>query len=194
MGRPKGFDRDTALKAAIAVFWKNGYEATSTDDLMRAMGIGRQSLYDTFGDKRRLYLEALQRYQADRIAAIVDRLRGAASPWAALEATILDFASEMPSQHSWGCMGINAICEFGQSDAEVSAIGKTSALVLESALERVVREAKIQGEIPASVDEGAATRFLLATFAGMKVQAKAGASPRVLQEVASFAIKALKSG
>ncbi len=67
MARHKEFDRDTALKAAIDVFSEHGYEGTSTDALLAAMKISRQSMYDTFGDKRSLYLEALKRYNIDSV-------------------------------------------------------------------------------------------------------------------------------
>jgi AcrR family transcriptional regulator len=69
MSRPKEFDRAEALTAAKAVFWKKGYDATTTDDLRHAMSIGRQSLYDSFGGKRPLYLEVLQRYNTERVVA-----------------------------------------------------------------------------------------------------------------------------
>jgi len=68
MARPREFDHDTALLAAVKVFSDLGFEGSSTDALTQAMGIGRQSLYDTFGDKWRLYLKALQRYTADSIS------------------------------------------------------------------------------------------------------------------------------
>ena len=63
MVRPREFDRDAALDRAMQVFWAKGFAATSTEDLVAAMGIGRQSLYNAFGDKRRLYLESLEAYQ-----------------------------------------------------------------------------------------------------------------------------------
>jgi TetR/AcrR family transcriptional repressor of nem operon len=63
MARPREFDREEALERATGVFWAKGYASTSTDDLLTAMGIGRQSLYNAFQDKRALYLEALERYQ-----------------------------------------------------------------------------------------------------------------------------------
>ena len=75
MARPREFDRDAAVERAMSVFWRKGYAATSTDDLLRAMKIGRQSMHDTFGDKRRLYVEALKRYSKERIAEHIRRLR-----------------------------------------------------------------------------------------------------------------------
>ena len=66
------------------VFWEHGYEATSTDDLLRAMGIGRQSMYDAFGDKHRLYLEALQLYETETGSELFGRVTRASSPFAAL--------------------------------------------------------------------------------------------------------------
>src|SRR5258708_37794330 len=77
MARPREFDRDAALKRAMSVFWAKGYAGTSTDDLLEAMSIGRQSMYGAFGDKRTLYVEALERYQQDSIMGHVDRLRSA---------------------------------------------------------------------------------------------------------------------
>jgi AcrR family transcriptional regulator len=64
----------------MSVFWRKGYAATSTDDLLRAMNIGRQSMYDTFGDKHRLYLEALEKYRRESVAENIRRLRSTGSP------------------------------------------------------------------------------------------------------------------
>jgi TetR/AcrR family transcriptional repressor of nem operon len=79
MARPKEFDRDIALQQAIKVFSNHGYEGTSTDALLKAMRISRQSLYDTFGDKRRLYLEALQRYNADSVSDLIGAMNASPS-------------------------------------------------------------------------------------------------------------------
>jgi TetR/AcrR family transcriptional regulator, transcriptional repressor for nem operon len=79
VARPKEFDRDKALKRAMEVFWEHGYEATSTDQLLKAMGIGRQNLYDTFGDKRRLFLEALGLYATEGTIAAREVLTSSGS-------------------------------------------------------------------------------------------------------------------
>src|SRR5246127_5397194 len=99
MARPKEFDRDVAVERAMSVFWSKGYAATSTDDLLQAMKIGRQSMYDTFGDKRRLYVEALERYQRERVAENIRRLRSTASPLAGIEALVIGIiAADKPTR------------------------------------------------------------------------------------------------
>src|ERR1700756_5643349 len=118
MARPKEFDRDGAVERAMSVFWSKGYTATSTDDLLRAMKIGRQRMYDTFGDKRRLYAEALRRYQLTSVAGHIKRLRSTASPIAGIEALVVGLISGDRATREKGCMGVGAVCEFGNADAD----------------------------------------------------------------------------
>jgi TetR/AcrR family transcriptional repressor of nem operon len=192
MARPKAFDRDEVLKAATAVFWAKGYEAASTDDLLQAMGISRQSLYDTYGGKRALYLEALARYSAESLTTRIATLKGPASPLAGLSDFLTAVAAEPAEIRALGCMGVNAICEFGRSDPGVIDSGAAGSGALQKVLEGVLREAKARGEIAAGIDEGAAGRFLQTTLTGLKVYAKSGATPEALREIADFAVQSLK--
>ena len=191
MSRPKEFDRAEALTAAKAVFWKQGYAATTTDDLRHAMSIGRQSLYDSFGGKRPLYLEVLQRYNTERVIAQVTRLRAAKSPLAGIRNLLLALANEPEEQRKLGCMGVAAICAFGNEDPEITAIGQASSTVLGAALEEVLRKAKKMGEAKPSLDERAIAHFLQSTMVGIKVTAKTGASSEVLRAIAATALKVL---
>jgi TetR/AcrR family transcriptional repressor of nem operon len=193
MARPKAFDRDTAVQRAMTVFWEQGYEATSTDDLLRAMGIGRQSMYDTFGDKHRLYIEALQRYQAQYAARLVERLRAPASPLAALRDVLRAVADETPRERARGCMTVNAIAERARSNREVAALVQASGLLCEALFAQTVREAQRAGELSPSIDERSAARFLSATVHGLRVSAKAGASPETLRDIADVALRGLMS-
>ncbi|MDB5058625.1 MAG: Transcriptional regulatory protein [Chloroflexi bacterium] len=193
MARIKEFDREEAVQQAMAVFWGQGYDATSTDDLLRAMGIGRQSMYDTFGDKHRLYLEALQRYQADYGAGLLENLRAATSPLTAIREILLSVANQTPSERARGCMTVNATTELAHADPEVASLVKASGMLCEALFERVVREAKQKGELSPSIDERAAGRFILATIRGLRVSAKAGASPEALRDIACFALGGLKA-
>ncbi len=85
MARPKEFERDEALKAALGIFRKKGFSATSTDDLRLAMRIGRQSFYDTFKGKKEMYLEALRKYNSDRVLGYFEIFRKSDSPLKAIE-------------------------------------------------------------------------------------------------------------
>lgn len=191
MARPKEFDRDTALKAAIEVFWTKGFAGASTDDLTAAMGIGRQSLYDTFGDKRRLYLEALSRYNTENVAGHLADLGAAPSATEAIKTLLLRFANEPQAQRARGCLGVNAICEFGQ-DPDVLATGKASHDLLETGLVRLLEGGKADGDVAPTVDAKAAALFIAATLSGLKVQAKAGMPVEALRQVAAFAVDSLK--
>src|SRR5258706_2339030 len=161
MARPKEFDRDRALKKAMDVFWQQGYEATSTDDLLRAMGIGRQSLYDTFGDKHRLYLEALRLYEADSGAELFKRIYETPSPFVAICDYILSIADGTSADRARGCFYVNATNELAPSDPDVAAVIRASSARCETAFERILREAKPRGEVDRYVDEPVAARVLL---------------------------------
>lgn len=192
MARPKEFDRDATLQRAIALFRVQGYAATSTDALLRAMGIGRQSLYDTFGDKRSLYLEALAHYNAASIAQLMADMQAGASPLAGLEAALLAFAARSADEAARGCMGVNAVCEFGLSDPDVAALGEAAGKTLGAALEKQLKAARAAGETDAALSSRAAARFIASTLAGMKVSARGGATPAVLKDIARLAIKGLR--
>lgn len=191
MARPREFERETALKAAIGIFSDHGYEGTSTDDLLRAMGISRQSMYDTFGDKRQLYLEALQHYIADSVAEHIGTLNSASSPLRGLEAALHALASKPGPGSVPACLGIGAICEFGRSDHEVATLTDTAAKTLLSALERRIAQAKAAGEIGGDVEVRTAAHFMAATFSGIKVAARGGASLEILHGIAQMAIRSL---
>lgn len=192
MARHKEFDRDTALQAAIGVFSEHGYEGTSTDDLLTAMKISRQSMYDTFGDKRSLYLEALKRYNADSIAKIVADLSREGRPIEALESMLVAFASRPAAEARRCCLGVSAICEFGRTDAEVAALTDSAGHTLHAAIETLLVEARKAGELGGDIDTSDAIHFLGAALSGMKVSARSGAPPETLRGIARLAIRSLR--
>jgi len=193
MARTKEFDRDQALRRAVEVFWDRGYEAASTDELLAAMGIGRQSMYNAFGDKRRLYLEALQHYQARSGTEMFERLLAAGSPLSALAGTLSAVARQTAEERRRGCMAVNAATEFGQADQEVDAIVSGGVQLCHAAYERLLAEAKRRGEVRPDLDERAAARFLYSTLVGMRVQARSGATPETLHDIATVAIDGLRA-
>jgi TetR/AcrR family transcriptional regulator, transcriptional repressor for nem operon len=192
MARHKEFDRDKALGAAIAIFSQHGYEGSSTDALLTAMKISRQSMYDTFGDKRSLYLEALKRYNTDSVSRIIDDMKGNGSALDALEAALIAFASRPTAEASLGCMGVSAVCEFGRTDNDVATLTDSASATLGRAITRLIEDGLASGEISAEIDPDAAVQFLGATLSGMKVSARNGATPDILRTIARLAIRSLR--
>jgi AcrR family transcriptional regulator len=191
MARSKEFDRDAALEAAIVTFATRGFEGTSTDDLLQSMKIGRQSLYDTFGDKRQLYLAALRKYSEGSFAAIQAIFDKSASPAAGIEGVLLDFARNPRRLGSTSCLGVSSICEFGRSDPDVAKLNDEAGGLLEKAFERQVRAAIEAGEMDATLHPREVARFLTTTICGMKVAGAAGSSATQLTSVVRLALKSI---
>jgi AcrR family transcriptional regulator len=192
MARPREFDRDEALRQAMHVFWAKGYAGTSTDDLLQAMSIGRQSMYATFGDKRKLYVEALNRYQRESVRGHLHRLRSARSPIAGLESLLVDLIPLDDDARALGCMGVGSIGEFGTTDSELTTLRAQSGAMVFKALVERLRAAQKAGEIDPSLDAKRTARFLQMTMQGIRVAARAGASVKTLRDLALFAIDRLK--
>jgi len=191
MARPKEFDRDEALDVALRVFRAKGFEGTTTDDLRLAMKIGRQSMYDTFGDKRQLYLEALKRYHSRSIIQFMESLEGGGSAQCALRDALGRFANQDTDDLALGCMGINAVCEFGRSDAQVNAIIDAGGSAFIVAFKDLIAKGKEQGEFRSDLDEDKAASYLLSILSGMKVSARAGATTESIIDIAGLAVRAL---
>jgi TetR/AcrR family transcriptional regulator, transcriptional repressor for nem operon len=188
MARPREFDRDAVLAKAIKVFARHGFEGASTEVLLEGMGISRQSMYDTFGDKRRLYLEALQRYNSTSTAEIIGTMHSHQSALKGLEAALLAFAARPATE---ACLGVSATTEFGRSDRDVSAANDAAGSTLVAAFERVVRKGQEAGGLAADLNAPEAAQFLASTLAGMKVAARGGATPEMLASIARIALRSL---
>ena len=190
MARPKEFDQDKALRKAIRLFSQQGFAATSTDELMRCMDVGRQSMYDTFGDKRALFLRALELYVTESVQSIGVELDRNGSALSAVRNALVSFAERKDLSSSEGCMGLNAIGEFGQRDADVTRITRNAARIQRQNLMKVFARAKIQGEVDADADLEGMADFFESTLAGIRIAAKAGKSRQALRKVAAFAGRA----
>lgn len=191
MARPKQFDRAVALRTGMLVFWRQGYAATTTDDLARAMEIGRQSFYDTFGDKRRCFLEALSEYTREQVGGQVEAMRRTASPVARLRALLYAAAERSDDERMLGCMVVNALAEFGGADAEVLATLGPGAVLIEEAVRQIVREGKARGELRTSLVEEQAARAILCTRSGLMLHAKAGWPREALTQAADSTVDGL---
>ena len=192
MARPREFDRDEALDRATRVFWAKGYASTSTEDLLAAMNIGRQSLYNAFGDKRKLYLEALERYQRESNAGHLERLSSSASPLGGIEALLLGLIAEDDGVRALGCMGVSAVSEFGTADPELVTLrSKVGPRLFRCLVERI-REGQACGEVDLAINAREAAAFLQMTMQGIQLGARAGGDARSLRAQARFAINRVR--
>ncbi|MAZ32662.1 MAG: TetR family transcriptional regulator [Thalassospira sp.] len=188
MGRLKEFDIGMAVDAAIGVFREHGFEGTSTDMLLKAMQIGRQSLYDTFGDKWQLYCEAVRRYSAREASAHVAALRSQPRAMDGIRAMIGRVAD---GAHE-NCLGVGSICEFGNSHADLVDIHAAAHAVISTAIADHIRSAQKEGDAARDLDPEEAAAFMTANFAGIRIAARGGAGPDQVRALAALALRALR--
>ncbi|MEH2489674.1 TetR/AcrR family transcriptional regulator [Bradyrhizobium sp. AZCC 2230] len=187
MARPKEFNKEEALDAAIGVFREHGFEGTSTPMLVEAMGIGRQSIYDTFGDKWQLYCASVQRYAAAETGAHLSMLRGRPRAMEGVRAMVERVVDEAHQ----ACLGVGSMCEFGRTRDDLAEIHHAAGRPLRLAVSKRIREAQADGDASADIDADEAAEFLLASFAGIRIAARGGAKARHLRALGDMALRAL---
>ena len=188
MARPREFDADVALDSAIGVFREHGFEGTSAQMLVDAMGIGRQSLYNSFGDKWQLYRSAVRRYGEAERAAHIEALRSGSRAIDGIEAML----RRVVATAGQPCLGTSSICEFGTARPDLVEERAPLAHAIRAAVADRVREAQAEGDIPPELDRQAIAEFLIASFVGIRVAARGGAGPAALAGLADLALRALR--
>ncbi len=191
MPRTKGFEPEKALDAATDLFWRKGYLGTSMSDLLDAMCIGRGSFYDTFGDKRALFLASLDRFEEVRTAWIFGTLEnsGLEGIEKVFRRTVDGLVSFEPRR---GCLLANTAVELAPHDAEVAEKVSRYVRRTEAAFEGALERAREVGEIPADKEPRALARFLVGNLHGLRVLARAGADRQTLEDAAGATLDALR--
>lgn len=189
-GPSKQFDREEILEKAMKLFWERGYEATGVSQLLEHLGIGRQSLYDTFGDKRSLYMECLGHYYETRVGPMIALLR---KPGPALDNIRTFFRlieQEAESFGNDGCLIGNCTAEMVRHDPEIGdrMVGYFKAM--EDAFADVLERARKQGEIANDTKTRDLARAFVIMLQGMaligKVIPDAKFSKSVLRSAAAL--------
>ncbi|MFJ9820495.1 TetR/AcrR family transcriptional regulator [Streptomyces sp. NPDC101151] len=186
-GRPRSFDRATALEKALMAFWEHGYEATSVSDLTRIMGIGAPSLYAAFGDKRTLFEEVVRVY-ADTHGAFGDRaLAEEPTARAAVERTLREAAAVYTDPaHPYGSLVVHAATNCTSPEVEQLLRERRNTGI--AAVESRIRTDVAAGRLPAGTDAAALARHAGAMIQGMSQQARDGASRAELEALAEIAM------
>lgn len=196
MPRPKAFDEEQALDAAMRTFWANGYEATSTEDLCRATGLGRSSIYNTFTSKHELFKRALVRYTelttTGQLTLLDDETRPAKDRLRDLfDAVIEGEVENRRGERGIGCLTVNTTVELAGRDREAADLLARDQQRRLDAFEAVIRTGQRDGDITSATPPAELARFLTAVIAGMRVAGQGGADIPTLKAIASTALGAL---
>ena len=193
MARTKDFDEGEILNKAVSLFWHKGYNGTSMQELVDALGISRSSLYDTYVDKHTLYVKALEYYQntaSGNLCSVVNNTPSAKDAVKfLLELTTTDLLKD--KQHK-GCFMVNAEVEVAPHDAKVKNIVRKNEQQIEELFRQAIQRGQQNGEITNKQDAKALARFFMNTVKGIRVSAKSTTDKAFFSDIISTALSVLK--
>ena len=192
MARPREFDEVTALEAAIDCFWRRGYEATSVRDLADKMGISAPSLYNTYGDKHALFVQALERYLNYSTRARIKRLKDSLPPKLAIRRFIDEIIERSANDRERrGCFLINSALEVAPHDRKLGALIADRLAEIEEFFYRSIKAAQAEGAVPKDRVAKDVARLLLGVLLGIRVLARSKPERSLLEGVARPALSLL---
>lgn len=190
MGRSKEFEESVVLQKAMELFWKQGYEKTSLNDLVEHMGIHRKSLYDTFGDKHTLFLKTIDFFGEFIKARLKSEISRAETAKEAIE-YIFDVTIEGRDDKPSGCLFVNSVTEMAARDKEVEERTKAAFMQAEHLLADLIRKGQQAGEFSSDYDAEVLAESLHNTLIGIRVLARTSASKEKLHRIAAFSLARL---
>ncbi len=182
-GRPKGFDERAVLERAMNLFWARGYQAVGLSELQEHMGISRQSLYDTFGSKRELFIRCIEHYRATQLSQALAILAGDGSPLDNVKAVVRFFERLAADARCRGCLVANALVELGPHDREIAELLHETLDLLQKSIQRALRQAQGRGELPKSRSPQQVSRALTNALMGMAVTGKLPLGRAMLRDI-----------
>ena len=188
VGRPKEFDREVALEKAMELFWAHGYESTGLKDLLEHMGIGRQSLYDTFGDKRGLFLQAIEHYNRRITENLECQLNGAGTPLDRIRRAVTSLGKSVTDGRCRGCLLTNTLVESAPHDDAIADASRDMLRGMERGFYRVLKEAVDEGQLPKDAKIRALARYLTSTIQGLVVMGKSSVSRSAVKDIIDVAL------
>jgi TetR/AcrR family transcriptional repressor of nem operon len=189
MARPRGFDEERAVEAAMYAFWSTGYEGTSTQDLCAATGLGRSSIYNTFSSKHELFGKALRLYLERKTSKALELIESD-RPIHERVRLLLWEAVEPPPDEPLGCLSVNTAVELAPHDPLVANQLDRDHRRRLFALQAAFAAARKAGELETDLPPRALAEYVYAVLAGLRVAARSGASRATLEGIARTALAA----
>jgi len=175
-GRPREFDLDDALAAALRVFWRNGYEAASMAELTAAMGITKPSLYAAFGNKEALFHKALDLYEREKLAYMTSAMEAPTARGVAERLLRGALAMQTSTCDPKGCLGVISAAACGAEAESIKAEVVKRRASSEAMIIRRFEQAVADGEVPEGMTAAALVRYLFAIMQGLALQGGSGAT------------------
>jgi len=193
MARTRAFNEIEVLDKAVELFWQKGYTATSANDLVKGLGLSRSSIYATFGDKRTLYLRALEQYKKRYGGAMIQMVKQSNDLLKTIEQLFQmvveqDIKSETPK----GCFLVNTSIELGPHDPQIAKIVCDQEAVIETAFEMAILKGQEKGQISKKHSAKSLARFLYNNISGLRVALKSKVGKAALDDVIKVSMSVLK--
>ncbi len=192
MSRHKEFNITEAIEQAKDLFWLQGYEATSIQDLVDHLGISRSSLYDTFADKHSLFLMTLDQYEestGSQLAAMFNQLGFSKATIAQFFESIID--NILSDEHRRGCFIVNSTAELAHCDAEVASRANRRRVKIEDLFYQAVANSQAAGELSSEQDPRALARFLYSAMQSLAITVKTRPDRQVLEDIVKVTLSVL---
>lgn len=193
MARPKNFDEQEVLTKAVDLFWSKGYHATSIQDVVENLCINRASLYDTYGDKRTLFIKALKHYQELQANGMIKAIENAVKVKDTIR-EIFDMAVRdiLENESVRGCFMANATLELAKGDKEIARIVSINRQNIEDAFYQAILKGQKSGEISSTHQAQALASFMFNTYNGLQVIGKTGAERKTLEDIVKVSLSVLE--
>lgn len=193
MARTKRFDEEEVLDKAMQFFWHKGYNGTSPQEILDELGLSRSSLYDTYGDKRSLFISTLNRYRNTVTEGVLQLLAGAENVPETLKSLfIISKNSCFINEDKRGCFMVNSIMELATHDEEIAAIVKENREALENGFTAAIKRGQEAGQITKEHTARALARFIMNNLWGLTAHSKSGADKKVYDDIIRLTMSMLK--
>lgn len=193
MARTKVFDEQDVLGKAMNLFWQKGYNATSAQDLVDHLGISRSSLYNTYGDKHSLFVQALKQYRRERIDPVIKEV-DLAKDMESYIRHIFQLVREdaLNENRSKGCFMVNSIIELATVDNDVAKIANAIMHDTEGALCKAIKKGQEAGVFTTQYPARSLARFVFNSLNGLRVTMKIDSNKKVFDDIVNVCLLALK--
>ena len=194
MGRPKNFDETRALEAAMTQFWRDGYHDTSLQSLLKATGLSKSSLYQTFGCKQDLFIRCFEHYQRTMVNDLTNVLNKASSPRQFIQDFLHSIIAEAtPDNHQRkGCLIVKSAHELSQKDPLIASAVSASTDRIAAIFTRAIELGKTSGDISSRTPTDTLVGYLMTNICGLRTMVMAGVDGRTLEPIIELMMEVIE--